>query len=240
MGKNLLTKYIEESFSTAVIPAYKDDLIHLYPPISPPKRALLIRDCAFRFDWETWADIFYYIINNTKFVKNSKREYSNLYGKKAELSFSFALCPETSVYLSLRNFYEDFLKYNYDKDDEEDDYDILLRKDILNYGDEDDENEDDENEVKADLYRIDLGLKDIANFNYLQISVHSKYFSEPLSLTQSPDIREYYDPFFATGYTIERFEEFIDRIEKCAANISNAFDEFAQTHRTTKKRRHQD
>ena len=71
MGKNLLTKYIEESFSTAVIPAYKDDLIHLYPPISPPKRAMLIRDCAFTFDWETWADIFSYIINKTKFVKNS-------------------------------------------------------------------------------------------------------------------------------------------------------------------------
>ncbi len=40
MGKNLLTKYIEESFSTAVIPAYKDDLIHLYPPISPPQKSI--------------------------------------------------------------------------------------------------------------------------------------------------------------------------------------------------------
>lgn len=198
---------------------------------------MLIRDCAFRFDGETWADIIYYINNNTKLVKNSQREYSNLYGGKAELSFSFALCPGTSIYLSLRNFYEDFLKYNYDDDDEEDDYDVLLRKDILNDEDEGDERVDEDNEEKANHYSIDLGLKDIDNFNYLQISVHSKFFSEPLSLTQSPEIREYYDPFFASGYTLERFEEFIDRIEKCAANIPNAFDEFSKTHRTTKKQR---
>ena len=136
---------------------------------------MLIRDCAFRFDGETWADIIYYIINNTKLVKSSQREYSNLYGGKAELSFSFALCPGTSIDLSLRNFYEDFLKYNYDDDDEEDDYDVLLRKDILNDEDEGDERVDEDNEEKANHYSIDLGLKDIDNFNYLQISIHSKF-----------------------------------------------------------------
>mgnify|MGYP004556786629 CR=1 FL=1 len=204
----LLSKYIEKSFSSAVIPAYNNDLIHLCP-YSLQDRYPLIRDFAFRFDEDDWATIVSYLVDNPRF--NTLYNTKLLLSEYGIVSFEFAANDGATIDLSFQSIYDTF----FEPHPCEDDYDGTV----------------DQLELLCKLAK-----ETIENFNYIDIGIRTVEASHPLSLTQRPDTNNYATPFFSKGFTFERFKDFLDRLEECVVNIPTVIDEFVKTQERNKQR----
>lgn len=203
-----LSKYIEKSFSSAVIPAYNDGLIHLCP-YSLQDSYPLIRDYAFRFDEDSWATIVSYLVDNPRF--NALYNYKLLLSEYSTFSFEFAANDGATIDLSFQNIYDTFFEPHPCEDDYHDTVDQL---ELL----------------------CKLAKETIVNFNYIHIGMRTTEASHPLSLTQRPDTKNYATPFFSKGFTLERFKDFLDRLEECVVNIPAVIDEFVNTQERNKLR----
>lgn len=205
----LLSKYIEKSFSSAVIPAYNDDLIQLCP-CNLQDRYPLIRDYAFRFDEDNWATIVSYLVDNPRF--NALYNYKLLLSEYGTFSFQFAANDDgATIDLSFENIYDTFFEPHPCEDDCDDTVDQL---ELL----------------------CKLAKETIENFNYIHIEMRATEASHPLSLIQRPDTEKYKIPFFSKGFTLERFKDFLDRLEECVVNIPAVIDEFVNTQERNKLR----
>lgn len=200
----LLSKYIEKSFSSAVIPAYNDGLIHLCP-CNLQDSYQLIQDYAFRFDEDNWAAIVSYLVDNPRF--NALYNYKLLLSEYGTFSFEFAANDGATIDLYFQNIYDTFFEPQPCEDDDH-----------------------------GTVDQLELLCKLAENFNYIHIGMRTTEASHPLSLTQRPDTNNYANPFFSKGFTLERFKDFLDRLEECVVSIPAVIDKFVKTQERNKLR----